>query len=159
MRNARESLAHADLAVHELKILRKLRRFCVPDDDSPATFDSARQAMIDIGQRLAEELKRTDNPIFLDYLLRSSAQLIQLRQTATQGALLQYLKRLDDDVRNWTQRLRDLESGSLTEDAMRSLAECATAAGFANVSFEPQYQDGDQLVGWLFVMDKPATAD
>lgn len=157
--NARESLAHADLAVHELKMLRKLRRFCVPDSDSPATIESARQAMIDVGQRLADELRRTSNPIFLDYLLRSSAQLFQLRLTATQGALLQYLKRLDDDVRNWTRRLQDLESGALTEGAMQSLAQTATTAGFTDVSFVPQYQDGDQLVGWLLVMNTPAAAN
>lgn len=153
--NALESLQHAKLAIHDLKLLRKLERFCETSAVSAAAAEPARRAMLDAGLTIGETAKRAANPMFLNYLLSSVGTLLQAKSRLSQGELVRQQMRFEREIRSWIRRLEDLTAASLSEDDLRSLIDTARGLGLCDIEYRPQMQDVDQLIGWRLTMSRP----
>ena len=156
VRNARESLQQADLALHELQILRLFRRYCQMLEESPRKAGAAEKAFFDAGARMGVAAGDSSNPLFLEFVINSVRSLLKHRSRLGRDALLEQTNRLERDLDNWVRRLHDLVSGAQSEDDMATMISEAENRGFEAVELALQMQDADTLVGWRLNMRRVA---
>lgn len=148
VRNARESLSQANLALNEAKVLRLFRRYCEKLDQSPARAESARRALFDVGAQMQKAAQASENPLFLQFVIDSINALLQHRDRISRGEMLRDINGLDRELKNWVRRLHDLVSAAQSEEDIAGIMSKAEKLGFIAINSETQVQDGDNLVGW-----------
>jgi ubiquinone/menaquinone biosynthesis C-methylase UbiE len=154
VRNARESLRQADMALNELKVLRRFRRYCELLEQSPETAGPAEKSFFDAGARMGEAAKGSSNPLFLEFVINAIKSLLKNRSRIGPAELLRQTKRLEDELTNWVRRLDDLASGARTACDMQEMVSQASDAGFESIELAEQMQDVDTLVGWRLSMHR-----
>lgn len=154
VKNARESLHHAELALREAKIMRLFRRYCEKLERSPASAAAAGRELFDVGKKLQKAAQDSDNPLLLQFILDSIDALLQQRDRMTRGQLLKATNRLEHELRNWIRRLNDLSRGAQSDDDIAGIISKAEKAGFDSINSAAQYQESDNLVGWRMTMSR-----
>ena len=152
--NARESLRQAGL-VHESRVVGKAERYFERSGDAGAAAETARQKLIAAGKHLEEASAGSTNPLFLDYVLHSITTLLEHHRRLSRGELVRHVRRLARELNLWQRRLEDLVGAALDATALDAFAATARTAGLIDVSYEPQRQDGDVLIGWRLSARKP----
>lgn len=153
VRNALESLQHAEFALRDRKMLRRLDEYINATDPRKST--AARNRLFASGGDLQAAAIQARNPLFLQYVVDSIRQLLQHEEQLGRGGLLKQAKRLDAEIRHWKSRLDDLVAAARSSADMEDIVRRADASGFTDVAFEVQFQDRDNIVGWRLTMSRP----
>jgi ubiquinone/menaquinone biosynthesis C-methylase UbiE len=152
VRNAAESLRHADLALRDKQVMRKFRRYC--EADTPRKAETAKNNLLSVGAELQATATNSENPLFLQYLIDSVNRLLQHRQQLGPGEMLRQTDRLERELKYWVRRLKDLVAAARSSDDMEAIVNLAAERRFRDVSYVQQFQDKHNLVGWRLHMTK-----
>jgi ubiquinone/menaquinone biosynthesis C-methylase UbiE len=155
--NARASLRQADLVIKDARFIRLFRNYWDKVSVSAQKVGNTRQALFNAGSLLEQEASRSENPLFLRYVLDSVSTLLQKQRQMSKGQMLQAADRLERELKNWIRRLSDLVSGARSEADMIGIVSIAEALGFEDVGMSLQMQDHDNLVGWRLNMQKASS--
>ena len=149
VRNARESLLHADELEHRADAFTDLRAFVSAERNRAATTTTLHSRMIERMQnlhRLAAESKGSN--LLAGVLLPALGDLYERRRAMSST---DFNAALDETYRSFKameQRLHELIDASLDETAIQHLANVAGECGFCDVQFAPLWHDAENLVGW-----------
>lgn len=146
--NARESLDHAEFVLQELKVLRRLRRYLESLRESPARMARAKAELLDAGRQLKAAAGKTENPLFLVYVMNSVNSLLRHQASLGRGEMLRHINRLERELKDWVCRLNDLNAGARSRAEMAKTAALMEGVGFEHVELAEQFQETDRLVGW-----------
>ncbi len=152
VKNAAESLRHADLALRDKQVVRKFRRYC--QADTPRKAETAKNKLFAVGAELQATATNSENPLFLQYLIDSVNRLLQHRQQLGPGEMLRQTDRLERELKYWVLRLKDLAAGAQSSVDMEAIVKLAFDQRFRDINYVQQLQDEDNLVGWRLNMTK-----
>lgn len=152
VKNAAESLRHADLALRDKQVVRKFRRYC--EADSPRKAEAAKNKLFAVGAELQATATNSENPLFLQFLIDSVNKLLQHQLQLGRGEMLRQTDRLERELKHWVLRLKDLAAAAQSSDDMEAIVKLAADRRFHDVSYVQQLQDKDKLVGWRLSMTK-----
>jgi len=153
VRNAVESLAQARLVFEDTRVLRRFRRFCELERESPGKAKAAHDVLRQAATQLRSAAAASATPLLLDFVTDSLAALFEQRRTMSAAQLMRALAQMETNLRWWIRRLQDLVSAALSAEAAATIVQTATGLGFVDPDLAVQMQDG-QLVGWRLAMLK-----
>ena len=151
VRNALESLRQAGIVDRSMAI-DKFSAYCEVAKNGFAQADAARTAVYDVGKTLQSKAKASSNPLLLRFVIDTISGLLAKRGQLSEGELHRATDSLEQELRRWVQRLKDLVSAALSDEEITSLGEIAESNGFFAVETGEQFQGGDKLVGWRLTM-------
>jgi ubiquinone/menaquinone biosynthesis C-methylase UbiE len=157
-RNARQTMAEAEIVLGETRIYRRLRRLVAMDDHQPSRDHPAARALQGAIRRLKEaraELARSGQGRVVDVALDAVRQLLVLRRSHRAEKVTLEVDRAEEEMRLSVRRLQDLLERALDDEGIDSLKRLAESDGLVCEESAPQYHAGDNLVGWRLRFVKP----
>jgi len=154
LRNARESLAQADLVLVETKAFRKLRRLLEAERRSPSAARGARVELVAAVTRLQNASGEATSALILHVAVDAIQKLVQARQRLTRAIMDREIDRVEFDIRASVRRLRDLVACAQSEAGIASIKRTAESTGFGECEVRTQNHAGEQLVGWCLNLRK-----
>lgn len=149
VRNAHESLQHAQELEHRAEAFSDLRAFASAERNRALGTDAIHSRMIERMQnmlRLAAESKGSN--LLAGVLLPALGDLYDRRRALSSTDFNAALDAIYHSFKSMEQRLHELINASLDETAMQRLANLAGECGFHPVQFAPLWHDAENLVGW-----------
>ncbi len=151
VRNARASLAEAELVLDEAGIYDLLRRLVTRRDHEASLEDRATiELRSAIGQlkQAYQEAAASNRGHTLAVTLDAVRQLLAMRAGQPADRILPQIDRAERELRLSLLRLKDLLARASDREAIDGLQEIARSSGFKIAECTPQLHAGVNLVGW-----------
>lgn len=155
VRNAHGSLTDAGYVLDESKVLRKFRRFCELERETPSKVQTAWRDLAALAAELKLKTEASPGSLVLAYCNDALRGMFEQRRLLSYGQLLTALDGAEREMRAQVRRLQDLVGAAQTGQDIEAVGQAARTAGFCGAVHGPQLHGGDHLVGWRLNFAKP----
>ncbi|MDX1516786.1 MAG: methyltransferase domain-containing protein [Woeseiaceae bacterium] len=154
VRNALESLGHAELLLEQERVFQRLREFFGVGPASDAAAAKAAELNA-ISARLRDVAAASMNPFLINETLQSLQQLFDARLSAAREQIVALLRGNEEALRNSRRRWQDLAAAAVSEDGFTDIMRQAERNGLAVTDSAEQYQDDGTLLAWRLRLRSP----
>lgn len=153
--NAQESLEHATYVLDDSKVLRKLRRFCELEHEAPARAHAAWRDLALLSSELTARAKASKSSLTQAFVNRWLRNMFENRGSLSHGQIMTAIDTFERELRASVHRLQDIVGAALSVQDLAAISREAQVVGFEGVTYVPQLQGADLLVGWKLNLAKP----
>lgn len=156
--NARWSLRESDLILIEARLYQRLRALLSLVNPSPSDAQQAAlalQSAIRAVKGALQEAELAQAGSVLRVALSSVQTLLGMVKQYPPQALAQEVERAELELRASKLRLDDLIAHARSEADMHALQTLAAEIGFSLIECMPTYHAGNNLIGWMLLMQRP----
>lgn len=157
VRNARQSLAEAQLVLEDSHIYRRLRSFLAADRVAAGRPKAAAawKELDAAAARLRQAAAAAPGAHVLRVTIDAVQKLLAARGRISAAQLDREIDGVERELRASVRRLQDLVGAARDEAAILEMSRTAARAGFEVAVPRPQFQSGSILVAWLLDLRRP----